>query len=107
MRIAICEITHQGAKAVAAEREIELPEAATVEEAILVLGRDPQEAGLGLSIYARRAQLTDVLVPGDRLELSEPLLVDPREARRMRAERQGDVRFLTCGRHGGKHRLAK
>jgi len=101
MRIAICEITHQGAKAVAAEREIELPDAATVEAALLKLGRDPQEAGLGLSIYARRAQLTDVLVP------AEPLLVDPREARRMRAERQGDVRFLTCGRHGGKHRLAQ
>ena len=92
MRIAICEITHQGAKAVAAEREIELPEASTVEDALVALGRDPQEAGLGLSIYARRAQLTDVLAPGDRLELSE---------------RQGDVRFLTCGRHGGKHRLAK
>ena len=106
MRIAVCEITHQGARTVAAVREIDLPAGSTVGEALFVLGRDPGETGLGISVFARRAALGDVLSPGDRLELSEPLIVDPKEARRMRAERQGDVRFLTCGRHGGKHRLA-
>ena len=32
---------------------------------------------------------------------------DPKKVRRARAESQGDVRVVTCGRHGGRRRLAK
>ena len=54
---------------------------------------------------AAHAQSRELDAPeGDRLEVSPRLLVDPREARRRRAERQGDVRVVTCGRHGGRRR---
>lgn len=106
MRITLAEISTEGRTTRSTERTLELHEGATVEEALDALGRtlSPDE---GLSLFARRAELLDVLHEGDRLEIAPPILVDPREARRRRAERQGDVRVVTCGRHGGRHRLDK
>lgn len=106
MRITLSEISTEGRTTRSTEREINLPEGATVEEALDAFKRT-LEAGEGISVFARRAELLDVLHDGDRVEVAPPILVDPREARRRRAERQDDVRVVTCGRHGGRHRLEK
>ena len=106
MRITLSEISTDGRVTQSVERKVELDEGATVEEALAALNRTLAQ-GEGLSIFAKRAELLDVLHDGDRLEIAPPILVDPREARRMRAERQRDVRVVTCGRHGGRHRLEK
>ena len=40
---------------------------------------------IGLSIYGRRCKEEALLKDGDRIELTEPLRIDPKEARRLRA----------------------
>ena len=98
MRITLCEIWAEGGATHAKERELDLEDGVIAEEALAQAGRK-LASGEGLSVFGRRA---DVMT-----EISAPLLVDPKEARRRRAERQGDVRVVTAGRHGGKHRLDK
>lgn len=80
---------------------LDLPEGTCVAEALALAGKRVTPT-MGMSVFGRRIQEMEVLHEGDRLELSPALLVDPREARRRRAERQGDVRVVTCGRHGGR-----
>ncbi|KGQ70617.1 RnfH family protein [Chelonobacter oris] len=41
-----------------------------------------------VGIFSRLAKLTDVLEDGDRIEIYRPLLADPKEIRRKRAEQQ-------------------
>ena len=106
MRITLCEILAEGGATHAKERELDLEDGVIAEEALAQAGRK-LASGEGLSVFGRRADAKPVLHDGDRLEISAPLLVDPKEARRRRAERQGDVRVVTAGRHGGKHRLDK
>lgn len=50
-----------------------------------------QSGDLGLSLWSRRVGLGEVLRDGDRLELSRPLLVDPKVARRERFKGQGST----------------
>jgi len=72
-------------------REIEIRTDATVEDAIAAsailreLPPDFVPAGIGIfgSKVARDARLRD----GDRIELYRPLQIDPKEARRKRAQR--------------------
>lgn len=59
------------------------------------------------SIYGEKRDLTTVLQENDRVEWCCPILCDPKAKRRERARADGDVRVVTCGRHGGKHRLEK
>ena len=99
MRITLCEIWAEGGATHAKERELDLEDGVIAEEALAQAGRK-LASGEGLSVFGRRADVMTVLHDGDRL-------VDPKEARRRRAERQGDVRVVTAGRHGGKHRLDK
>ena len=106
MRITLCEIWAEGGATHAKERELDLEDGVIAEEALAQAGRK-LASGEGLCVFGRRADVMTVLHDGDRLEISAPLLVDPKEARRRRAERQGDVRVVTAGRHGGKHRLDK
>jgi putative ubiquitin-RnfH superfamily antitoxin RatB of RatAB toxin-antitoxin module len=67
----------------------------TVREAIEASGildiigaRDPEFALREdrVGVFGRRARWEDVLRDGDRVELYRPLLADPKEARRARAE---------------------
>lgn len=81
-----------------------IPEGATIEEALALFGR-PLGDGEGLAVWGRRASLSDAVQPGDRIEIAAPLLTDPKEARRRRAAEQGDVRIVTCGRHGSRRQL--
>ena len=62
--------------------------------------------GRGL-VFGRRIEPSTKLHEGDRLEVAGALVCDPKKVRRARAESQGDVRVVTCGRHGGRRRLAK
>ena len=54
------------------------------------------------------AAASEVLgLAGASLPAGAALVCDPKKVRRARAESQGDVRVVTCGRHGGRRRLAK
>ena len=68
---------------------IELPVGAVVADAIAASGildrheLDPRT--LGYAIFGRRAAASTLLVAGDRVELTRPLVADPKDARRRRA----------------------
>ncbi|MBS9435933.1 RnfH family protein [Photorhabdus noenieputensis] len=73
-------------------RTVKLAQGATVEQAIVASGLltlrndiDLQKNKVG--VYSRPVKLTDVLEEGDRVEIYRPLLADPKEMRRKRAER--------------------
>lgn len=66
------------------KKVLELPEGSTVGDALRALGWQKTEE-IGLSIYGRRCKEEDLLKDGDRIELTEPLRIDPKEARRLRA----------------------
>lgn len=68
---------------------LRLPHDATVAMALAapaVQARFPQAASLPLGIFSRRCTLDQPLRDGDRIELYRPLLIDPKRARRERAE---------------------
>lgn len=73
-------------------RKLTLEEGATIEQAIQASGLlelrediDLQKNKVG--IYSRPAKLTDTLNDGDRVEIYRPLIADPKELRRKRAEK--------------------
>lgn len=41
-----------------------------------------------VGIFSRSAKLTDLVENGDRIEIYRPLIADPKEMRRLRAEQQ-------------------
>lgn len=73
-------------------QRVTLTEGATVEEAIrasglLTLRSDIDLAKNKVGIYSRPVKLTDTLKDGDRVEIYRPLIADPKELRRQRAEK--------------------
>lgn len=73
-------------------RSVKLEEGSTVEQAIrasglLELRRDIDLGSNKIGIYSRPVKLNDLLNDGDRVEIYRPLLADPKEMRRQRAER--------------------
>ena len=46
-----------------------------------------RDARLGFAVFGRRAEPTDPVSKGDRIEVVRPLVIDPKEARRSRARR--------------------
>jgi putative ubiquitin-RnfH superfamily antitoxin RatB of RatAB toxin-antitoxin module len=73
------------------ERAVELPLGATAAQALAAVGQ-AEPADDALSIWGRKAGLTQVLADGDRVELCRPLRVDPKVARRERFNQQGSRR---------------
>lgn len=75
---------------------------AQAQAACPVLAADAAVADVG--IWGRRAQPSDVLREGDRIELYRPLTVDPKYARRERFRRQGarSAGLFATRRAGGK-----
>ena len=72
---------------------VELPDGATVREAIArsgLAGRHPTVDlnACPVGIWGRRARLDDPVCDRDRVEIYRPLQVDPKEARRARAQRK-------------------
>ncbi|MDI3361726.1 RnfH family protein [Lelliottia wanjuensis] len=75
-------------------QRVKLEEGATVEEAIRASGLLELRSDIDLSknkvgIYSRPVKLTDALNDGDRVEIYRPLIADPKELRRQRAEKAG------------------
>ena len=73
-------------------REVTLEQGATVEQAIeasglLQLRRDIDLAQNKTGIFSRPVKLGDTVEEGDRIEIYRPLIADPKELRRQRAER--------------------
>ncbi|MCV9878622.1 RnfH family protein [Brenneria izbisi] len=73
-------------------RTLKLAQGSTVEQAIIASGllelrRDIDLQSNKVGIYSRTVKLTDVLNDGDRVEIYRPLIADPKELRRQRAER--------------------
>lgn len=70
------------------ERELLLDEGATVADAqrLAALGFDDEIAGH--AVFGVAVAPSTLLRDGDRLELLRPLQLDPKEARRRRAQRQ-------------------
>jgi putative ubiquitin-RnfH superfamily antitoxin RatB of RatAB toxin-antitoxin module len=73
-------------------REIEVAADATVNDAIAasdILGDCPADfTPAGFGIFGRRVTADTRLSDGDRIELYRPLLIDPKEARRLRAKKR-------------------
>ena len=73
-------------------QRVTLQQGATVEEAIRASGLLELRTDIDLSknkvgIYSRPVKLADVLQDGDRVEIYRPLIADPKELRRQRAEK--------------------
>ncbi|WMT13677.1 RnfH family protein [Serratia fonticola] len=73
-------------------RQIKLAAGSSVEQAILTSGllelrSDIDLASNKVGIYSRPAKLSDELNDGDRVEIYRPLIADPKELRRQRAEK--------------------
>ncbi|WJD49407.1 MULTISPECIES: RnfH family protein [unclassified Enterobacter] len=76
-------------------QRVTLNEGATVEEAIrasglLELRPDISLTGNKVGIFSRPVKLADELHDGDRVEIYRPLIADPKELRRKRAEKSAD-----------------
>lgn len=73
-------------------QRVTLDVGATVEQAILVSGllelRDDIDLKVNkVGIYSRPVKLHDPVHDGDRVEIYRPLIADPKELRRQRAEK--------------------
>ena len=70
--------------------DVELRDDAILGDAVSASGLierlDLDVSTLSYAIYGQRASLTTPLAQGDRIELLRPLRVDPKDARRKRAE---------------------
>jgi putative ubiquitin-RnfH superfamily antitoxin RatB of RatAB toxin-antitoxin module len=71
---------------------VNVEEGATVEDAIkasgiLELRSDINLASNKVGVFSRPVKLGDEVHSGDRIEIYRPLLADPKELRRQRAER--------------------
>ena len=71
-----------------------LPDTTTVDAALIASGlpNAPGQAGIAdgsveCAVFGVRVKRHDALRDGDRLEILRPLLIDPKEARRLRAKR--------------------
>ncbi|WP_337019267.1 RnfH family protein [Leclercia sp. AS011] len=73
-------------------QRVTLEEGATVEEAIRASGLLTLRSDIDLTknkvgIYSRPVKLADSVRDGDRVEIYRPLIADPKELRRQRAEK--------------------
>jgi putative ubiquitin-RnfH superfamily antitoxin RatB of RatAB toxin-antitoxin module len=77
------------------QETLELPQGSTLTEALArsslaQLATYPY----GIAVWGKAKPLETVLNEGDRIELLEPLQIDPKEARRMRERRSTQNRAL-------------
>ena len=73
-------------------RPVSVPVGSSAIEAVRlsdIRGEFPQIAAdeeLELGIFSKKCTADQVLQPGDRVEIYRPLMIDPKEARRLKAE---------------------
>lgn len=70
--------------------KVDVPTHATIQTAIeksgvMLIFPEIDLSQQSVGIFSKRRELTDVLCDGDRIEIYRPLLIDPKEARRLRA----------------------
>lgn len=73
-------------------RTVKLEEGSTVEQAIVASGllelrKDIDLKSNKVGVYSRPVKLADTVSDGDRIEIYRPLIADPKELRRQRAEK--------------------
>lgn len=73
-------------------RSLSLPAGATVADALALLPADVPQQLVG--IWGHKAERSEPLSQGDRVEVYRPLTVDPMEARRRRHQVQGGGRRI-------------
>ncbi|HGN0868712.1 TPA: RnfH family protein [Providencia alcalifaciens] len=71
---------------------VKVAEGTTIEDAIIASGILTLRSDIDfkknkVGIYSRPAKLGDVVQEGDRIEIYRPLIADPKELRRKRAEK--------------------
>lgn len=71
---------------------VKVPEGSTVEQAVIASGLLELRSDIDLKknkvgIYSRPVKLQDEVQSGDRIEIYRPLIADPKDLRRRRAER--------------------
>ena len=66
--------------------EADMPEGGCVGDALRATGWRCEPPFVGIAIFGQLAEATTRLREGDRVELLRPLQLDPKEARRRRAE---------------------
>ena len=66
---------------------VRLADGATVADALQASGWSVDDIS-GCAVFGQRVVLADPIHDGDRLELLRPLQVDPKDARRRRAQRK-------------------
>ncbi|MXP49994.1 RnfH family protein [Pantoea sp. Eser] len=76
---------------------VKVEQGSTVEQAIqqsgiLELRREIDLSSNKVGIYSRAVKLSDVVDEGDRIEIYRPLIADPKELRRQRAERSASAK---------------
>jgi uncharacterized protein len=75
---------------------VELPAGATVADAVaqskIIEHYALDAAQLRFAVFGRRAAAEATLADGDRVEITRPLLADPKESRRRRARSASKVR---------------
>jgi len=74
-----------------------VPKGTTIESAIVLSGIEqyfpeiiPSEAVVG--IFSKPSKLENIVCDGDRIEIYRPLTADPKEMRKLRAERAKQVK---------------
>ncbi|MDW7548043.1 RnfH family protein [Pseudoalteromonas peptidolytica] len=85
---------------------VDVPEGTSAEQAVLqsgILDKCPEvdANNLTLGVWNRTVKLHQVVNDGDRIEIYRPLIADPKEARRRRAEKakeEGRASKITGGR---------
>lgn len=86
-------ISWSESEGVAEELTLSLPAGATALDAIRASGLLERQAGIDLStqaigVWGRACEATTPLKENDRVEIYRPLVIDPKEARRLRASRR-------------------
>ena len=66
--------------------EVSLPEGACVLDAVVAAGWANDQEVVGYAVFGAKAALDAALAEGDRVELLRALALDPKTARRKRAE---------------------
>lgn len=102
MRVEVLFVSECGVAA----KSVEAPDGASAQSVLAIAG-EPLPRARGWPFSDAASNPTHGCARADRLEVAGALVCDPKKARRARAESQGDVRVVTCGRHGGRRRLVK
>ncbi len=83
LKVSLAVQTKQGLK----KSELEVPAGASVSQA-LALGNVQISDENGVSIFGLRCKADTLHSEGDRIEVALALIIDPKEARRLRAEQK-------------------